>query len=103
MQTPLGLRYSTLIHFTTSLVRSKLSYRQEVYCSASKCLVQNLQNLESKSVKLVLGIPLYPSIVSSYIEGGTVPLGEFRKLALATYFVRASSVESFTDEELDVT
>ena len=31
-----------------------------------------------------------------------LPLDEFQMLALARYFVRASSVENFTDEELDL-
>ena len=61
-----------------------------------------LQSIDSKLVELALGIPIHASTVSSYREAGIIPLGEFRKLTLAQYFVRVSSVEKFTNEELDL-
>ena len=97
-----GQDTSTVIHLALSFVRSKLTYRQEVYFSTSKSFLFFLPNyIDSKSVNLALGIPVHASTVSSYREAGIVivPL-EFRKPALANYFVRASSVEIFTNEEL---
>ena len=57
--------------------------------------------MDIKSVKLALGIPVRASTVSSYREAiSRLPLDEFRKVTLAIYFARASSVENFTNDEL---
>ena len=104
MQTPLGSRYKCTYPSSSSFVRSKLTYGQEVSCSASKSVLKGLQSIDSKSVKLTLEIPVDASTVRSYSyrEAGIVPLDEFRKLALAKYLIRASSVKKFTNEELDL-
>ena len=100
MKTSLGSRYKYSYppcYFTCQIQ----THVWTVYFSASKCFLKQLQRVDSKSVKLALGIPVHVSTFSSYREAGIVPLDEFRKLALATYFVRASSsVENFTNEEL---
>ena len=102
MQTPLGSRckYSYPSCYFTCQIQTHVWTGSLLFCfkMSSK---NKLQNIDIKSVKLALWIPVHASTVSYCREAGIVPLEEFRKLALAKYFVRASSVENFTKEDLD--
>ena len=42
-----------------SLVRSKLIYGQEVYFSAPNTLLKKLQSIDSKAIKLAIGVPVH--------------------------------------------
>ena len=97
----------TLIHLAISLVRSKLIYGQEVYFSASKTLLNKLQSIDSKAIKIALGVPVHASTIKSYKETCILPLSEQRKLAVSKYLIRSLSVpnsvreEMFLDQEKD--
>jgi ribonuclease HI/L-rhamnose mutarotase len=97
-----GQDVKTLIHLACSLVRSKLTYGQEAYFSAPKCYLKKLQSLDSKAVKLALGVPIHTNTAKAYKLAGIIPLDEWRKICCAKYIVRACAVDNSTDEELFV-
>ena len=76
---------NTLIHLTTSLVRSKLTCGQEVCFIALKSCLKKPQSLDSKAIKLALGIPESSNTLGANREVGILPLDEIRKLAAAKY------------------
>ena len=90
----------TLKHLAISLVRSKLSYGQEVYFNAPKHLLTKLQSVDCKSLKLALGVPFHTSNISTCREIGVLPLDEFRKLSVTKYVVRSVSVPNFNRVEI---
>ena len=49
----------TLLHLYISLVRSKLIYGQEVYFLAPNTLLKKLQSIDSKAIKLAIGVPVH--------------------------------------------
>ena len=56
----------TSIHLSISLVRSKLIYGQEVYFSAPITLLKKLQSIDSKAIKLEIGVPVHTNTIKTY-------------------------------------
>ena len=96
---PWGQDTKTLIHLSISLIRSKLIYGQEVYFSAPKCLLNKLQSIDSKALKIALGIPLHASTRKTYQTAGILPLDEQRKFACAKYFIKYLSLPTSNEKE----
>jgi ribonuclease HI len=90
----------TLIHLATSLVRSKISYGQEVYFSASNYLLNKLQSLDCKAIKIALGVPVHSNSSRCYQEAGVLPLSVYRKLASAKYVSRCLTVSNSVRDEI---
>ena len=86
-------RYTkTLLHLSVSLVRSKLTYGKEVYFSAPNTLLKKLQSIDSKAIKLAIGVPVHTYANKSYAEAGMISLTEQRKLAVSKYAIRCLAV-----------
>ena len=49
----------TLLYLSISLVRLKSIYGQEVYFSAPNTLLKKLQSIDSKAIKLAIGVPVH--------------------------------------------
>ena len=90
----------TLINLAVSLVRSKLIHGQEVYFSATNTLLQKLQSLDSKAIKIALGVPTHASTISSYKEANILPLSEQRRLAVSKYIIRSVTVPNSVHNEI---
>ena len=99
---PWGQDNRTLIHLSTSLVRSKLSYAQEAFFSAPKYLLRKLQSVDCKAYKIALGVPCHASCLGTYGEVEKLPLEEYRKLACAKYVVKSSTNDNFSAQEVRV-
>ena len=97
---PWGRDTETLTHLATSIVRSKLTYGQEVYFSAPKYLLRKLESIDCKAYKLALGLPYHTSNIKSYREAGVLPLDQYRELAASKFVVRTFSTENYIKEEL---
>ena len=82
----------TLLHLSISLVRSKLIYGQEVYFYAPNTLLKKLQSIDSKAIKLAIGVPVHTNTSKSYTEAGMISLSEQRKLAISKYVIRSLAV-----------
>ena len=90
----------TLLHLSISLVRSKLIYGQEVYFSAPNTLLKKLQSIDSKAMKLAVGVPVHTNTSKSYTEAGMISLSEQRKLAISKYVIRSLAVINSVTEEI---
>jgi len=97
---PWGQDTKTLLHLAASLVRAKLTYGQEVYFSAPNYLLKRLQSIDSRSIKIAIGVPVHSNTLKTYKEVGFLSLSEQRKLAAAKYMVRSISVDNSVKDEL---
>ena len=95
-----GQHTPTLIHLALSLVRSKLIYGQEVYFSAPSYLLKKLQSIDSKAVKIALGVPYHAKTTSSYHQANVISLDDQRQMAVSKYVIRSLSVENSNKEEI---
>jgi len=91
----------TLLHLATTLVRAKIIYGQEVYHSAPKYLLNKLQSLDSKAIKLAIGVPVHSNTSKTYQLAGILSLESQRLLAAAKYVVRSLSVDNSNFEEVN--
>ena len=89
-----------LLHLVVSLVRSKLTYGQEVYFSAPSYLLNKLQSIDSKAVKIALGVPVHSNTINTYREAGILPLLEHRKLSVSKFVVRSLTTPNSLRDEL---
>ena len=90
----------TLLHLSISLVRSKWIYGQEVYLSTPNTLLKKLQSIDSKAVKLAIGVQVHTNTNKSYAEAGMISLSEQRKLPVSKYVIRSLAVINSVKEEL---
>ena len=80
-------------------MRSKLIYGQEVYFSAPNTLLKKQQSIDSKAIKLAIGVPVHTNTIKSYTEAGMISLSEQRKLAISKYVIRSLAVINSVTEE----
>ena len=92
---------NNLIHAALGLVRSIISYGQEVYFSAQKTDLHKLTSIDSLAFKIALGLPRWASIDKTYKEAGILPLSDHRLLYTCNYVVRARAVPNSIMSELD--
>ena len=97
-----GMDTSSLIHLSNSLIRSRLTYGQEVFFSAPKQLLKKIQSIDCKGLKIALGVPSHTSCTKTYLETEVIPLEDQRKLACAKYIVRCSALESYNETEISL-
>ena len=92
----------TLVHLTNSLIRSRLSFGQEVFFSAPKYLLRKLQSIDSKGFKLALGVPFHASSTLVYKELGILPLDDYRLFSTAKYILRSSAIDNSVADEISI-
>ena len=92
--------HKTLLHLSISLVTSKLIYGQEIYFSAPNTLLKKLQSIDSKAIKLAIGVPVHTNTNKSYAEAGMISLSEQRKLAVSKYVIRSLAVINSVTEDI---
>ena len=90
----------TLLHWSVSLFRSKLIYGQEVYVSAPNTLLRKLQSIDSKAIKLAIGVLVHTNTSKSYSEAGMMSLSEQRKLSVSKYVIRSIAVINSVTEDI---
>ena len=83
-------------------MRLKLTYGQEVFLSAPKSYLKKVQSLDSKAIKLALGIKLHSSTFGACREAGILPPDEIQKLAAAKYIISGSSSADHTYTEVEL-
>ena len=99
---PWSQNQKTLLQLAIALVRSKLIYGQEVYYTAPKYLLNKLQSLDSKTIKMVLSLPICTNTLKCYTELNILSLDDQRKLAVSNYVLRCKQVDNSVDEEIHV-
>ena len=93
-------RHKIVFHLSISLVISNLIYDHEVYFPAPITLVKKLQSIDSKAMKLAIGVSVQTNTINSYREAGMISLSEQRKLAVSKCVIRSLSVTNSVTEEL---
>ena len=84
-----------------SLVRSRLTYGQEIFHSAPVTYLQRLQSTETAIIKNLLNIPKTANPILVYRELGIKPLDFARKLQTTKSAFRLGGTENDINEELD--
>lgn len=84
----------------SSLIRSRLSYGQEVYYSAPKTYLSKVQSTETRCLKMALGLDPLLDPLLAYKEAGLIPLEIWRERMTTSTLLRLKSIRSSTDEEL---
>ena len=74
-------------------------YGQEVYFSAANTLLKKLQTIDSKAIKLAIGVPVHTNTSKSYAEAGMISLSEPHKLAISKYVIKCLVVINSVTEE----
>lgn len=90
----------TLITIVQALIRSVLTYGQEVYHTAASALLHRLETADVRGLKLALGLPAWASVCQTYREAGVMPINHVGRQAAACYSVRARATENSTKNEL---
>ena len=99
---PWGMDPQTLVHITTAIIRSSITYGQEIYFSAPKSSLKKLQSIESKAYKLAIGVPVHTSTNLLYQTIGILPLEEYRKLSSSKFLIKMNSQESYIENEIKI-
>ena len=97
-----GQDTKTLISLATCLVRSRITYAQEVYFSAPKYLLKKLQNIDCKAYKLALGVPVHASTLGTYREACVSSLDEHRKVSATKFVFKSFAYETFSKTEANL-
>ena len=85
----LDLNVTWPLYFVSQI---KLIYCQEVCVSAPITLLKKLQSINSKTMKLAIGVPVHTNTIKTYTAAGMISLSEQRKLAVSKYVIRSLSV-----------
>ena len=71
-----------------------------IFFRTKHTLLKKLQSIDSKAIKLAIGVPVHTNTSKSYAEAG-ISLSEQRKLAISKYVYRSLAViNSITEEFL---
>ena len=79
----------TLLHLAQALVRSRLQHGQECFFTGTK--LHSLTSIDTRSIKIALGLPVSCSNAAAYAEAKIIPLEDNRRLANAKLIARAFS------------
>lgn len=85
-----------------SLVRSRLTYGQEIFYSAPTSYLEKLQSTETAIIKTLLNIPKTANPILVYREVGMKPLSFIRKLQTTKATFRLGGTENDIEEELSL-
>ena len=84
-----------------SLVRSRLTYGQEIFYSAPSTYLAKLQRTETSIIKTIFNIPQTANPLLVYREIGIKPLNFTRRLQTTKTFFRLGCSENDVDKEID--
>ena len=70
------------------------------YIFPHQTLLKKLQSIDSKAIKLAIGVPVHTNTSKSYAEAGKISLSEQRKLAISKYVIRSLAVINLVTEEI---
>ena len=84
-----------------SLVRSRLRYGEEIFCSASPSLLKRLQECETSIIKQILNLPKHADPLLVYREIGLTPLSLCRCSQTTKTVFRLGTSDNDLDQELN--
>ncbi len=97
-----GAQAAQLLMIYRALIRSKMDYGGALYESASNSAKHQLDVIQSKALKICLGLPKSTANASTLIESGEMPLDLRRNLSTVHNYIRLSSLpQKTTRNELE--
>ena len=84
------------------LIRSKLTYAQEIFFNAPEALLKKLQSIDCKAFKVALGVPYHACNLGTYKEMDVLPLNFLRKAASTKFIVKSIAMSAFCTPEVDL-
>lgn len=94
-----GAQAPQLLMIYRALIRSKLDYGGALFESASNSAKHQLDIIQSKALKLCLGLPRSTANATTLLESGEMPLDLRRNLSTVHNFIRLSTLNRKTMEE----
>lgn len=88
-----------LTHLVRSLVRNRLTYGMDVFHSLPPYQLKELQAIETKALKIALGIPTYAINRLVYSDIGWLPLPNLMNLNRDNFLTRWYAAKTSTDKE----
>ena len=98
-----GKNTSSLRTLALALVRSKLTYAQEVFFTAPDYLLNKLQSLDCKAFKISLGVPYHTNNLNTYNEINIPPLHLYRKAQTAKFVIKSIAQNISCSKEMTIT
>jgi len=77
--------YKNVITFTNFFSEIEIDLWSGGIFFAPNTLLKKLQSIDSKAIKLAIGVPVHTNTSKSYAEAGMISLFEQRKLAISKY------------------
>ena len=87
-----GENTSTLRTLAIALIRSKLTYAQEIFFSTSKSELKKLQSLDCKAFRIALKVPLHTNNLNTYNEMKILPLDYYRQAQTSKFIIKTLSL-----------
>ena len=84
-----GTDKKSLYNIYQSLIKSKLNYGSMAYNSASDSVLEKLQKLQNKALRVILGCPKYTPVIPLIGESGELPLYLQIELNMLKYWTRS--------------
>ena len=81
-----------MVDITIALIRSRLTYGQEVYFGAPEVALNKLEATDRTALRIALGVNCRASSDLVYEEAGQPPLREYRKVAAAKFVIRSQLI-----------
>ena len=95
-----GQNTAALRNVAMALVRSRLTYAQEVFFSAPNTLLSKLQSLDCKAFKIALGLPYHANNIGTYTEIDVPSLNIQRKASAAKFTLKSIALNTFCKPEV---
>ena len=97
-----GQNSKALRTMALTLVRSRLTYAQEIFFSAPDHQLKKLQSIDCKAFKLALGVPFHANNIGSYKEIDVLPLDLHRKAKAAIFIMKSKAINNFCVKEANL-
>ena len=97
-----GQNTVALRNVATALVRSKLTYAQEIFFNAPNYLLNKIQSTDCKAYKIALGLPYHTNNLGTYTEIDIAPLDIHRKACCSKFILKSKALDSFCQNESQV-
>ena len=100
--TPWASKQKLMLQICNAIIRSRLTYGQEAYFTASKSELQQLARVEVKFLRMILQLHKWTPHELVYQEAGWVTLDELREQQLTQFVVRSRITQNNLNEEIEI-
>ena len=95
-----GQNVTALRNLALSLIRSRMTYAQEVFFSAPEFKLKKLQSIDCKAFKLAIGAPFHTNNLGIYKELDILPLDLQRMASAASFILKSQAIKNSCQQEV---